>query len=209
MDELDYSEDSGFGRELATDSEDRDDLDFTTDEGSSMFSRAVTPMSEHDPIGSMRRPLSKHAKPKTAKPSTAKKSAKPSKNDKPKKTKKDKKKKKPKKTKKNKKAKKNEAAEQESDHENFEQAESEQAESEKAQSEQEGIEEEKSEPDEYGDYDAEYADYYDEEADGFSYYDDEYGEMIERTLKEVQLEFNEEDGKTDLADDGEDAEGDE
>ena len=45
MDEnsLEYSDDSGFGREVAGDSDfDRDDLDFTTDEGSSMFSRALT-----------------------------------------------------------------------------------------------------------------------------------------------------------------------
>jgi hypothetical protein len=45
MDEnsLEYSDDSGFGREVAGDSDfDRDDLEFTTDEGSSMFSRALT-----------------------------------------------------------------------------------------------------------------------------------------------------------------------
>jgi len=60
LDELDYSDDSGFGRELASDSE-RDDLDFTTDEGSSMFSRAMTPADFiEDPIGSLkRRPTAK------------------------------------------------------------------------------------------------------------------------------------------------------
>jgi hypothetical protein len=40
---MEYSDDSGFGRELAGDSDfERDDLDFTTDEGSSMFSRALS-----------------------------------------------------------------------------------------------------------------------------------------------------------------------
>jgi len=45
MDEnsLEYSDDSGFGREVADDSDfERDDLDFTTDDGSSMFSRALS-----------------------------------------------------------------------------------------------------------------------------------------------------------------------
>jgi hypothetical protein len=41
--DLDYSSDSGFGRELADDSDfERDDNNFTTDDGSSMFSRALT-----------------------------------------------------------------------------------------------------------------------------------------------------------------------
>lgn len=41
--DLHYSDDSGFGRELADDSDfERDDLDFTTDDGSSIFSRALT-----------------------------------------------------------------------------------------------------------------------------------------------------------------------
>lgn len=61
--DLHYSDDSGFGREVADDSDfERDDLDFTTDDGSSIFSRALTSIESLGALMKVRKHSEKPAK---------------------------------------------------------------------------------------------------------------------------------------------------